>query len=157
MICSGPEYKFIQTIIAYISNKLNDRQLNVAKYPIEVNFHAKITELHLHIKVNDVRMEGIHALGGIGETTIAKAVCNRIVEHSKTNDGIIKLQEKSLSDRFRGKNLKVESVAHETNMIKEMLPSLSSQSMSRQRVLAHGTNTVPSPLSQRFLPMEPIR
>ena len=32
--------------------------------------------MHLDIKVNDLRMIGIHGLGGIGKTTITKIVYN---------------------------------------------------------------------------------
>ena len=72
-------------------------------------------------------MVGIHRLGRIGKTTIAKAIYNRIFEHFEescflenvrenygTNDGIIQLQEKLLSNILRGKHLKVESVAVES-------------------------------------------
>ncbi|KAK9985512.1 hypothetical protein SO802_030463 [Lithocarpus litseifolius] len=131
----GPEYKFIQHIIEYISyTKLNGMQLFVAKYPVGVNSCAKAIESLLDIKENEVRMVGIHGLGGIGKTTIAKAIYNKIFEHfegscflenvrenSETNDGMIQLQEKLLFNILRGKQLKVVSVAHGINMIKEML------------------------------------
>ena len=137
MIGSGPEYKFIQQIIECIFNsKLYGRQLTVAECPVGVDSRAKDVESLLDIEVNNVRMVGIHGLGGIGKTTIAKAVYNRIPKHfdrryflesvrekSGTNDGIIKLQEKLLSSISRGKHLEVESVAHGTNMIKERLQS----------------------------------
>ena len=116
MIGRGLEYKFIQQIIEYISyTKLNGIHLFVAKYPVGVNSRAKAMESLLDIKVNDVRMVGIHGLGGIGKTTIAKAIYNRIFEHfegscfledvrekSKTNDGMIQLQEKLLFNFSRG-------------------------------------------------------
>ena len=79
MIGSIPEYKFIQQIIECIFNsKLYGRQLFVATHPVGVNSRAEDIESLLDIKENDVRMVGIHGLGGIGKTTIAKAIYNRI-------------------------------------------------------------------------------
>ena len=135
MIGSVPEYKFIQQIIEDILyTKLNGIQLFVANYPVGVNSRAKAIESLLDIKVNDVRMVRILGIGGIGKTTIAKVVYNRIFEHfegscfledvrekSKTNDGMIQLQEKLLFNFLRGKHTKMESVARGINMIKEVL------------------------------------
>ena len=135
MIGRDLEYKFIQQIIEKILyTKLNEIQLFIAKYPIGVDSRAKAVESLLDIKVDKFQMVGIHGLGGIGKTTIAKAVYNRIFKHfegscflenvresSETNDGMIQLQEKLLFNILRGKHLKVVSVARGTNMIEEML------------------------------------
>ena len=152
MIGRDSEYKFIQKIIENILyTKLDEIQLVVAKYPVGVDSRAKaieslldikendfrmVGESLLDIKENDFRMVGIHGLGGIGKTTIAKAVYNRIFKHfegscflenvrekSETNDGMIKLQEELLFNILRGKHLKVVGVARGTNVIKEMLHS----------------------------------
>ena len=79
-------------------------------------------------------MVAIRGLGGIGNTTIAKAIYNEIVnvfegsfflenvkERCRTNDGIIQLQEILLSNILRDRNLKVDNISRGINVIKERL------------------------------------
>ena len=109
--CFESETQFIQRIIEEILvTKLNRTQLFVTKHPVGIDSRADAIELLLDMKSNDVRMVGIHGLGGVGKTTVAKAIYNRIAnffelscfledvkEKSETNDDIIKLQEMLLS------------------------------------------------------------
>ena len=75
MIGSYLESQFIRGIIEKVSStKLSHTQLFVAKYPVGVNSHAEAVELLLDTNSNDVLIVGIHGMGGIGKTTIAKAV-----------------------------------------------------------------------------------
>ena len=116
------------------STKLNRTKLFVAKYPIGVDSRAEVVERLLNIKSNDVHLVGIHGLGGIGKTTIAKDVYNTIAdqfegssflmnvrENSRTDCSIIKLQEQLLSEILGSKEFKVHSTSRGINVIKERL------------------------------------
>ncbi|KAK9989844.1 hypothetical protein SO802_030083 [Lithocarpus litseifolius] len=130
-----PEYQFIRGIIREVSStKLNRTKLFVAKYPIGVDSRAKFVENLLDTKSNDVRVVEIHGLGGIGKTTIAKAVYNRVAdqfegksflmnvrENSRTDCSIIELQEQLLFEILGSKEFKVHITSRGINVIKEKL------------------------------------
>ena len=81
MLCSytESEFEFIQRIIKEISRtKSNHEPLFVAKHPVGIDIRAEAVELLLDMESNDVCMVGICGIGGIGKTTISKAVYNRI-------------------------------------------------------------------------------
>jgi len=133
--CNEFEFEFIQRVIKEISSMKSNRvHLFVAKYPIGIDFQVEAIKLLLDMDSDDVRMIGIHGLGGIGKTTISRAVYNRIAdlfegscflenvrEMSNINGGIIQLQETLLSKILRDRYLKVNSVSEGTSLIKERL------------------------------------
>ena len=57
--------------------------LFVAKYPVGINSRVEAIKLLLDIDSNDVCMTGIYGLGGVGKTTIAKAIYNKFFIISK--------------------------------------------------------------------------
>ncbi|XP_050274289.1 disease resistance protein RUN1-like [Quercus robur] len=130
---SCSEFEFIQRIVEKISNfKLNCSPLFVAQYPVGINYRVKT--ILSDIKSNDGHIIGIYGPGGIGKTTIAKAIFNRICdefdgfcylenlrERSGTNAGVIELQETLLFEILRNTNLKVGNKSRGINMIKERL------------------------------------
>ena len=118
---SYTEFEFIQEIVEEISNsKLNRMPLFVAKYPVGINSHVEAIILQLDIGSNDACMLGMYGLGGVGKTTIAKAVYNKkfyhfersyflenVREKSVTFDGIIQLQEMLLCETLGNRQRKV--------------------------------------------------
>ena len=127
------EFEFIQGIVEEISNfKLNRTPLFVAWYPVGINYRVKT--ILLYIESNDGHIIGIYGLGGIGKTTIANAIFNRICDHFDgfcylenlreklgIDAGVIELQETVLLEILRDRNLKVGNKSRGINMIKERL------------------------------------
>ena len=108
--------------------------LFVAKYPVGINSRIEAIKLLLNIESNDVRMVGMYGPGGIGKTTIAKAIYNNFFDNfegssfvenvkdkSGTFDGVIELQETLLFDILGARHLKVGNISRGTNVIKERL------------------------------------
>ncbi|XP_030958721.1 TMV resistance protein N-like [Quercus lobata] len=128
-----PESHFIQDIVKEVSNaRFNYSPLFVTRYPVGIN--SRVKAMLLDIESNDVHMVGIYGPGGIGKTTITKAIFNRIYdrfegfsylenvkEKSMTNDGIIKLQETLLFEILGDRNLKVDNKYRGINVIKKRL------------------------------------
>ena len=133
--CSDTESKFIQTIVEYIPRTILKRTpVFVGERLVGVKPRAKVVESLLSIELNEFRMVVIHGLSGIGKTTIAKAVYNRIANHfdrssflenvretSKTEDGIIKLQGQLLKEIVGDENLKIQNISEGINLIRKGL------------------------------------
>ncbi|XP_030958194.1 TMV resistance protein N-like isoform X3 [Quercus lobata] len=130
-----PQFGFIHEVFKEISSaKLNHTQVFVVKYAVGVDSRAEEISWRLDIESNDVRMLVIKGLPGIGKTTIAKAIFNLIAyrfegsiflenvrEESRTNEGILQLQEAIYSGILGGGKLKAHGVSKRINVITETL------------------------------------
>ncbi|KAI4367439.1 hypothetical protein MLD38_023177 [Melastoma candidum] len=72
----GIEVKLIRTIVEEVSSKLNRPTLSVATYPVGVDDAVEDMKGVLGIGLDDVRMIGLYGIGGIGKSTMAKAIFN---------------------------------------------------------------------------------
>ncbi|BFG15414.1 hypothetical protein CerSpe_016890 [Prunus speciosa] len=130
------ESKFIQNIIEDISWQVIDHTyLYVTEYLVGMHHPVQdITKL-LNLGENDVRMVGVWGTGGIGKTTIAKAVYNSIAHEFEgcsflanvrdcstwQGGGLAKLQRTLLFEILGGKKLEVANVHKGGTMIKQRL------------------------------------
>ncbi|XP_042960785.1 disease resistance protein Roq1-like isoform X2 [Carya illinoinensis] len=130
------EYEFIQKIVQKVSTTLpNLFDLHVAEFPVGIQSQVEVINELLCIEENDIRMIGIFGSGGIGKTTIAKAMYNLIAkrfegrcflanvrESSKQDQGgLVKLQQTILSDILKDSSLKVSNVDQGINLIMKRL------------------------------------
>ncbi|XP_059451624.1 disease resistance protein RUN1-like [Corylus avellana] len=130
----GHEAKFIRKIVEAVLREVNSTYLYVTLYPVGIDSRLQAITSLLRVGANDVRMVGIWGTGGMGKTTISKAIYNQffhsfegksflanIRETSKQLDGQVRLQEQLLSDILKTGKIKVNNADRGITMIKERL------------------------------------
>ncbi|KAK9910999.1 hypothetical protein M0R45_034929 [Rubus argutus] len=133
---SGYESHFIQEIVDVISAQLKElTYLNVAKHPVGLDPRVQEMLQILDVGGSDILMVGIWGTSGIGKTTIAKAVYNKIAhkfegscflanvrEESEIHGGLVKLQKILLSQIVGGgEEFKVINVGEGITLLRERL------------------------------------
>ncbi|XP_040363956.1 disease resistance protein RPV1-like isoform X2 [Rosa chinensis] len=130
----GFESKFIHGIVEEISKRVHLTYLHVADYPVGIESRIRDMDRLVGVGGDDIRMVGIWGPGGIGKTTIAKAVYNSIIhkfecscflenirERSAQYGGLVKLQRFFLSHILMGKEIKLATCNEGMTVIKERL------------------------------------
>ncbi|KAK3416288.1 hypothetical protein EUGRSUZ_H01742 [Eucalyptus grandis] len=129
------EADLIKRIVQEISMQLDRTPLHVAKHPVGIPRQVVKLKSMLNLESrDDVLMIGLWGQGGIGKTTLAKALYNDIFrgfeapyflanvrETSKDSKDLVHLQEKLLSEILVRKNLTVSSVDRGINLIQHRL------------------------------------
>jgi hypothetical protein len=106
----------------------------VALHPVGIEPRVKDITSLLRVGANDVRMLGIWGIGGVGKTTLSKAIYNKLFhsfedksylsnirETSKNFDGLVRLQEQLLSDILKTSEIKVNNVDRGITLIQQRL------------------------------------
>jgi len=129
------EREAIDDIVGKVTILLDKTDLFVVDNPVGVKsrVHDTIQKLNIH-QSNDVLLLGIWGMGGIGKTTIAKAIYNEICRNFRGRsflaniretwehtDGKVSLQEQLLLDILKKTTPKIPNIDSGKNIIKDRL------------------------------------
>ncbi|XP_043810319.1 disease resistance protein RUN1-like [Manihot esculenta] len=127
------ETELIQDIVEAILARLNHAVSAPSEKLIGIDDHLEKMNSCLAMRFDDVRLVGIHGMGGIGKTTLAREIFDRIsnqfesssfvanVREVSEKSGLCALQHQLLSELLNEKNIKIWDVCKGSNMIRNRI------------------------------------
>ncbi|XP_031380265.1 TMV resistance protein N-like [Punica granatum] len=132
-VANGNHGEFIKLVVARVLRELKQANLNVSEILVGIDDHVEEVIQLLEVGLKDVRAVGIWGMGGIGKTTLAKVIYNKLLDQFECccflNDvreisekkGLPSLQTKLASDILRGNHEEFANVDRGINVLKKRL------------------------------------
>ncbi|CAK8543032.1 unnamed protein product [Lathyrus sativus] len=132
---SRNESEDIKKVVEHVASLLDKTDLFVADHPVGVDSRVQdVIQLMNSQESKDPVLIGIWGMGGIGKTTIAKAVYNRIRHNYEANsfllnvskiweqdNGKVSLQQQLLSDIYKTKKITMDTIESDKLILQEKL------------------------------------
>ncbi|XP_059649501.1 disease resistance protein L6-like isoform X3 [Cornus florida] len=131
-VADGHQGKLVKIVVSKVWGELKKNSLVVNENLVGIDYNVEEMMKLLRVNSNDVRIVGIHGMGGIGKTTIAKVIYNQLSQHfefccfladvretAHQQNGLVSLQIQLISTILKRRCSDISTVDEGINVIKD--------------------------------------